>query len=64
MNKWYMHNPESVLENATHKLLWDFEMQTDHPIVARRPHLVIVNKKKKKTYRIVDFVVSQTTEWK
>ena len=21
MNKWYMHNPESVLENDTHKLL-------------------------------------------
>ena len=25
-NKWYMHNPESVLGNETHKLLWDFEM--------------------------------------
>ena len=24
MNKWYMHNPESVLENETHKLFWDF----------------------------------------
>ena len=22
-NKWYMHNPAPVLENATHKLLWD-----------------------------------------
>ena len=21
-NKWYMHKPESVLENDTHKLLW------------------------------------------
>ena len=28
-NKWYMHNLESVLENKTHKLLWDFEMQMD-----------------------------------
>ena len=26
MNKWYMHNPESVLENETHLLLWDFEI--------------------------------------
>ena len=26
-NKWYMHNPESVLENETHKLRWDFEIQ-------------------------------------
>ena len=21
-NKWYMHNPASVLENETYKLLW------------------------------------------
>ena len=28
-NKWYMHNPESILENETHKVLWDFEIQTD-----------------------------------
>ena len=47
-DKWYMHNSESVLENETHKILWDFEMQTDHLILARRPDLVIVNKKKKK----------------
>ena len=24
-----MHNPESVLKNETHKLLWDIEIQTD-----------------------------------
>ena len=29
-NQWYMHNPASVLENDTHKLLWDFDIQTDH----------------------------------
>ena len=29
-NKWYMHNPASVLENDTHKFLWDFDIQTDH----------------------------------
>ena len=27
-NKWYMHNPVPVLENDTHKLLWDFDVQT------------------------------------
>ena len=46
-NKWYMHNPASVLENDTHKLLWDFDIQTDHLISARRPDLIIINKKKK-----------------
>ena len=26
--EWYMHKPESVLENEMHEILWDFEMQT------------------------------------
>ena len=57
-NKWYMHNPEPVLENDTHKLLWDFDIQTDHLISARRPDLIIINKKKKKRIcKIVDFAV-------
>ena len=33
-NKWYMHNPKFVLENETHKLLRDFEIQTDYLISA------------------------------
>ena len=45
-NKWYMHNPAPVLENDTHKLLWDFNIQTDHLIPARRPDLMITNKKR------------------
>ena len=47
MKKWYMHNPEAVLENETPKILWDLEIQTDHLISARRPDLVIVNKQEK-----------------
>ena len=30
------------------KILWDFDIQTDHLISARRTNLEIVNKKKKK----------------
>ena len=45
-NKWYMHNPAAVLENDSHKLLWDFNIQTDHLIPARRPDLKIINKKR------------------
>ena len=45
-NKWCMHNPASVLENDTHKLLWDFDIQMDHLISARRSDLIIINKKK------------------
>ena len=42
-----MHNLESVLENETHKFRWDFEIKTDHQISARRPDLIIINKKRK-----------------
>ena len=41
-----MHNPAPVLEISTHKLLWDFNIQTDHLIPAKRPDLIIINKKK------------------
>ena len=43
-NKWYMHNPAPVLENDSHKLLLDFNIM-DHLIPARRPDLIIINKK-------------------
>ena len=42
-----MQNPESVLENETHEILWDFEIEMDHLISARRADIVIVKKKKK-----------------
>ena len=44
-NKLYMYNPALVLEKDKHKLLWDFDIQTDHQISARRPDLIIINKK-------------------
>ena len=45
INKWYMHNPEFVQENMVFKFLWNCEIKTDQLISARRPDLVIVNKK-------------------
>ena len=51
-----MHNPETVLENGTHKLQWDFDIQTDHLISARRADVIIISKSKR-TYKIVDFPV-------
>ena len=52
-NKWYIHNPAAVLEHSpgqllgfvytiiyTHILLWDFDIQTDHLILAWRPERV------------------------
>ena len=51
-----MHNPAPFLENNTHKLLWDFNIHTDHLISARRPDLIIINKKKR-ICKIVEFAV-------
>ena len=53
-----MHNPVSVVENDTHKLLWDFDIHTDLLISARRPDRIIINKKEKERIcKIVDFAV-------
>ena len=49
-----MHNPAPFQENDMHKLLWDFDIHTDHLISARRPDLIIINKEKR-TCKIVDF---------
>ena len=43
----YEHNPQSVVENDKCKILWDFTIQTDHYITARRPDIVVVNKNDK-----------------
>ena len=51
-----MRNPAPVLENHSHKLLWDFNIQTDHLIPARRPDLITINKRKR-ICKIVDFAV-------
>ena len=58
--KWYMHKPAPILESDTHKLLWNFDIQTDHKLSVRRSYLIIINKKKKKKKKIckiVDFAV-------
>ena len=43
-DKWYEHEPESVLENEDYKILWDFSIQADCVIEARRSNLVVVGK--------------------
>ena len=55
-DKWYEHEPESVLENEDYKILWHFSIQTDHVIEARRPDLVVVDKKER-SCKIIDFAV-------
>ena len=54
-----MHNLASILENDTHKLQWDFDIQTDHLISARRPDQIT---KKKKIAKFSTFLSRITTE--
>ena len=57
-----MHNPAPVFENDTHKLLLDFNIQTDHLILARRPDLIIINKKKRELAKLSTLLSWLTTE--
>ena len=52
----YEHEPESVLENEDYKILWDFSIQTDHVIEARRQDLVVIHRKER-SCKIIDFAV-------
>ena len=52
-----MHKTKYVLEYETHNLLSDFEIQREQLIYARPSGLLIVNKKKKRTCRIVNFAL-------
>ena len=55
-DRWNEHEPQSVCENEEYKILWDFSIQTDHVIEARRPDMIIVEKKNNKC-QVVDFAV-------
>ena len=56
--RWYENVPESVLENEDYKLLWDFSVRTDHEIGARRPDLVIIDKRDK-SCQIIDVAIPE-----
>ena len=55
-DKWYMHKLESDLENEICKTLWEFLIQIDHPVPAKRPNLVLIKKKKRACW-LVDFTI-------
>jgi hypothetical protein len=56
--RYWMHEPTAVTETEDVKILWDFEIQTDHHITARRPDIIVVDKKKKETL-IIDVAVPE-----
>ena len=40
----YERNPEKALESREVKILWDFSVQTDHEIEARKPDIIVIDK--------------------
>jgi len=53
---YWNHEPQSVSENSEVKLLWDFNIYTDHVLSARRPDIVLVDKHNN-TVEIIDISV-------
>ena len=44
-----MHKLETSLVNKTRQILWDFEIKMDHPLLARRPDLIVRRKEQEET---------------
>ena len=61
--KWYNHVPEKVIENDKAKLLWDYDVRTDHVIQARRPDIILINKEHQKV-SLIDIAIPWDTRVK
>ena len=62
-NKLYIHNPADVLENDSHKLIWDFNIQTYHLISVRRLETNNNQQQKKREYaKLLTLLCRLTTE--
>ena len=49
---YYTYSPETILENADHKIYWDRTIHTDKTIPCNRPDITVIDKKEKHTYLI------------
>ena len=45
--RWYEHEPKTVIENDSVTILWEMSLHTDRTIAANRPDIVLKNKKDK-----------------
>ena len=60
--KWYEHAPEGAVENEEIKVLWDLNIQCDNLIEARRPDVIVIDKKEQKGIIIDIAVPADVTE--
>ena len=58
--KQYEHQLEAVIEYDFCKILWDFTVQTNHFITARRPDMIVIDKKYYEC-QIIDFAIPYDT---
>ena len=54
--KWYEHVPEGAAENEQVKVLWDINVQCDNAIEARRPDIILIDKREQRGI-IIDIAV-------
>ena len=59
-SKWYEHQPEVVIGNDSCKILWDFTVQTEYFITARRPDMIFIDKEHHEC-QIIDFTIHYYT---
>ena len=51
-NNWYKQKLEGVVKSDNFKILWDFTVQCDRKIEARRPYIVFLDKKEREVVTI------------
>ena len=55
--KWYNHKPVTFVDNDRVKILWDFNIQTDHVIQQKRSDIVVMHKTERKCH-LIDIAVT------
>ena len=51
-DKWYDHEPSTVIENEEVKVLWDMKIQTDAKIEHSKPDIVVFEKRSRKCFLV------------
>lgn len=56
---YYQYTPDTLLENATHKLYWDRTLFTDKTVHYNRPDITLIDKDEKTLY-LIDVAIPNT----
>lgn len=56
ITSWYRHKPRPIVENDRVKILWNFQVQTDHHLRHIKPDIIVVDKTKNEA-NIIDVAI-------